>query len=94
MGDLDSNEDSNANFEAIPKAGDIKIKIKYTDSFDDRKEVDLSTYFDPVSFEDRVKDQKKTPTSTYLIVIIIIALVVYWFVRRNRNKKDRLNKLR
>lgn len=89
VGDLDSNEDTTASFEAIPSQGDIKIKIKYTDSLNERRTIEQSIAFEPSYFENRIKDMKPTPWGSYIFLLIIIVLIAIWLIRRNRKKKDK-----
>lgn len=92
VGDIDSSEFTTADFEAIPNDGNIKLNILYTDSIDVRRSLEVVVPFESSYFQDRVSDQKTTPTSSYVIAGIIVFLVVYFIYRRMKKKKENSHK--
>lgn len=84
VGSLDSNEDTTFNFEAVPvdDAGNITIRIIYTDDIGTRRTIDKNITFDSSYFEGRARDAKKSPTTTYVIVAIVILVIIYFVYRR------------
>lgn len=86
VGDLDSNEYTTADFEAIPKDGEITIKLSYSDSTNTRRTLEKTIEYESKYFQDRIADQKSTSTWTYIFYLIII-LVIIWFIRRTIKKR-------
>jgi len=88
VGDLDSNEYSTADFEAIPKEGQIKLILSYTDQINERRTLEKSVYFDPSYFQNRAGETKSTPWFTYSIILLIIVFVVWWFFFRKKKHSE------
>ena len=86
VGDLDSNEYTTADFEAIPQNGEINLIITYTDGINVRRTLEKSVLFDSSYFDDRKSSQTSTPTYYYVIIVIVIIVAVLLF-RRFRKKK-------
>ena len=93
VGDLDSNDYTTADFEAVPDSGKFNVKLSYTDSIGERRILEKTLTYEPEYFEDRAADQKETPTSTYVILGIIVLLIIYYFWRRYKKKKALQKKL-
>ncbi|MBU2612163.1 MAG: hypothetical protein KKB62_00390 [Nanoarchaeota archaeon] len=87
VGDLDSQDYTTTSFEAIPKEGDIILDITYTDEVGIRREIQKSVVYDPKDFQDRIADQKSSPIMTWVIVLLVIGLIVYWIYARKKKKK-------
>jgi hypothetical protein len=87
VGDLDSNEYTTADFTAIPKQGEIKIKISYSDSINERRILEKNVVFDPEYFLSS-EDKTKRAWYVYLIYAIVIGAVVYYFYIRRKKKKE------
>ena len=84
LGDLDSNEYTTADFNAVPSEGEIIIQISYTDSTNSRRIIEKTVYYEPEYF----KAQRAAPSTTAIIIwVVIIAAVVYFFYRRRKKKK-------
>jgi hypothetical protein len=86
VGDLDSNEYTSADFEVSPIAGNIPIKIHYTDSAGIRRTTTTSVFFNPDSFSNRKADQKSTSKTPGIIGILVLAIVVYFWYKRKKKK--------
>jgi len=89
VGDLDSNEYTTSTFESIPKDGDMQVKIIYTDSINERRELIKNVTFDSSYFKDSNGNKK----SSSLWIYIVIAIVVAWFVWRRIKKYQMKKKL-
>lgn len=87
VGDIDSNEYTTADFEAIPSDGEITLKLTYSDSINIRRTTEETITFDSSYFVDRAADQKTTSNTTYVIWAVVILLVLWWIVRRFTKKK-------
>lgn len=92
VGDIDSSEFTTADFEAIPSDGNIKLNVLYTDSIDVRRTLEIIVPFESSYFQNRISDQKVTPTSSYIIAGIIVFLVIYFIYRRMKKKKENSHK--
>jgi hypothetical protein len=93
VGDLDSNEYTTADFEAVPKDGQIKVNLYYSDAVNIRRKTTKTITFDSSYFTNRIADRKSTSTLTYIFLVIIIIAIAYWFYRRQKKKKERRRNL-
>ena len=89
VGDLDSNEYTTADFEAVPKQGEIFLKLHYTDSINARRIVETSVIFEPEYFEGRVADQKKTSPWIYLFCAVVLFLIIYFSYKKYKKYKKK-----
>jgi hypothetical protein len=87
VGDLDSNEYTTADFEAIPSDGQFLVNLIYSDAINTRRMIQRSVIFDSSYFIDRKADQNGIGMGTYIIWIVVIGLVIWWFIRRSKKKK-------
>ncbi len=85
-GDLDSNDYTSVDFNAVPKAGNIKIEIYYTDILGIRREINKSVSFNPVYFPVENKTSGVS-ASTIIIFLLILVIVGEWILRRRKAKK-------
>jgi len=87
VGDLDSNDYTTASFEAVPSAGEITLKIAYTDTINQRRYLEKTITFEPDYFQDRTNGKAKVSTWLYLFWILLIFVVVRYFYTRHKRKK-------
>jgi hypothetical protein len=87
VGDLDSNEYTTAQFEAIPSDGEFMANLIYSDTINTRRTVEKTITFDSSYFTDRKADQSTTGTGTYIFWAIIIVLLGWWIIRKFKKKK-------
>jgi hypothetical protein len=87
VGDLDSNEYTTADFEAVPSDGEFKITLIYSDTINIRRTVEKTVTFDSSYFTNRKADQKTTSKTTYIIYAVIVLLILWWIVRKFKKKK-------
>ena len=93
VGDLDSNEYTSADFEAIVDDGDFNINLIYSDSINVRRTVDQTVHFDSSYFTGRIADQpKKMGTGSYLGIGAVALLVIYIISRKIKKAKKNKNK--
>lgn len=90
VGDLDSNEYTTAEFEAILKDGKIKLLLHYSDKINERRTIEEEVDFESEYFQGMVSQQKKSPIGTYIFLGIIVLLIVWWIIRRKNKKKKAL----
>jgi hypothetical protein len=87
VGNLDSNEYTTADFEAIMKNGEIELTIYYTDSVNVRRQLNKTITFDSSYFTDLARDQSSQPIWLYIIILAAVG----WFAWR-KYKKHKLKK--
>jgi len=87
VGDLDSNEYTTADFEAIPEDGEIKIELIYSDTINTRRTLEKTITFDSSYFTGRKADQQTTSKWTYIFYAAIVAIIIYWILKRRKKKK-------
>jgi hypothetical protein len=87
VGDLDSNEYTTADFEAIMSDGEIDLNLYYSDTVNVRRTIQEKISFDSAYFVDRAADQKTTSKWVYVFWGAVALIVVYLIVRRFRKKK-------
>ncbi|HDL02406.1 MAG TPA: hypothetical protein ENH20_01065 [Candidatus Pacearchaeota archaeon] len=87
VGDLDSNEYTTADFEAIPSDGEFKINLIYSDTINTRRTAEKTVSFDSSYFTNRKADQTTTGTGTYVFYAIVVLLVGWWIARKFSKKK-------
>jgi hypothetical protein len=94
VGDLDSNEYTTANFEAILPKGETKINLNiiYTDSINVRRELQKMVDFDSSYFLDRNKDKKKQPWFLYILIVAVVAFFVWRRIKKKKREAERMKK--
>ena len=89
VGDLDSNEYTTADFEAILEDGEITVELIYSDTINTRRSVEKTITFDSSYFTDRKADQKTTSIWTYIFSGLAIILIGWWIIKKFTKKKRR-----
>jgi hypothetical protein len=87
VGDLDSNEYTTADFEAVPSNGEIELNIIYTDAINVRRELTKNVTFDSSYFQGR-NGSGGTPFGKIFIGILVI-VVIWFFWRRHKKHKEK-----
>jgi hypothetical protein len=88
VGDLDSNEYTTADFEAIlSKETDINVTIIYTDLTNVRRTISKTVHFDPFYFSGLARDQKAQPIWLYIVIVLAIAAYIWYRVKKHKKKK-------
>ena len=83
-GDLDSNEYTTVDFEAIPTDGEISLNIIYSDKLNKRRIIQKNIIFDSSYFIDRANEEESTKITTYIFWIILSLALIYWFRKRKK----------
>ena len=83
-GDLDSNEYTTVDFEAIPKDGEISLNIIYSDPLNKRRVIEKTINFDSHYFIDRVADRNGTSKTTYIFGILAVVGILYLLFKRKK----------
>lgn len=94
VGDLDSNEYTTADFEAILPQGEsrINLNIIYTDSINVRREMQKVVDFDSSYFMERSKDIKKQPYWLYGLIVLVVVIIVWRRIKKKKREKERMKK--
>ena len=92
VGDLDSSEYTTADFEAIPSEGEIMVRLYYTDSTGERRMVGKTVYYEPSYFLDSLENAEPNKASTYITIVVLVAIGAYLFYRRRKKKKAKKSK--
>jgi len=85
VGDLDSNEYTTAEFEAMSEGGNIDLEIIYTDTINVRRSVQKTIIFTPEYFEGRNGDEG-TSAWTYIIILVVIIGVIWWWRKKRKHR--------
>jgi hypothetical protein len=85
VGSLDSNDDTTFSFEAIPKDGDLKLIITYTDTINERRLMEKSVSFDSNLFDGSAAEKEGRSIWFYITLIFVIILIFRWY--KNRKPK-------
>ncbi|MCH7850454.1 MAG: hypothetical protein IH845_02315 [Nanoarchaeota archaeon] len=92
VGDLDSNEYTSADFEAIPKDGKILISLYYSDATNVRRELSKEITFDSSYFTNRIADKKSTSKTTYAFYAAAVLAIIYFFYNKRKKRLAKLKK--
>lgn len=84
VGDLNSNEYTSAEFEAVPSNGNFTISLEYSDAINVRRVVTKEVTFDSSYFTGRIADEKTTSIWTYLLYVVVVLALAYWFFRKRK----------
>lgn len=91
VGDLDSNEYTTADFEAILPEGktNINMNVIYTDSINARRELQKVVEFDSSYFIDRNGDKKNFPWFWIVLVILVVVIIVWRRIKKKKKEAER-----
>jgi hypothetical protein len=93
-GDIDSNEYTTVEFEAIPSDGDIKLLIEYQDLINVERIIEKTIHFDSSYFMERNGDKKSGSIWIYIIIALVIIWIIYKRVKKAQMKKKLREKAR
>lgn len=93
VGDLDSNDYTTAEFEAVPKNGNIKLLLHYSDQINERRIIEKEVEYESDYFTGLANEDQGGSSLNFIILLIIAGLIIWWIVSR-RKKKKKLEKLR
>ncbi len=96
IGGLDSNDDTTATIDAIPKAGEIKVKISYNDDVNARRTVEKEIFFPAQLLQNGVEKttRDKFFYLFWLILIVFIGKALWNWRQRRKAKNSKLNLIR
>ncbi|MGC9309687.1 MAG: LPXTG cell wall anchor domain-containing protein [Candidatus Nanoarchaeia archaeon] len=82
IGDLDSNEYTTGDFQAIAQEGYINLIIRYTDEIGVRRQVEKQVYFNSDDF----KQEEQGINWLLWIILILVVVGGFWFWRKKKKK--------
>lgn len=88
VGDLDSNDDTTARFEALPKEGEFEVTLHYTDEINERRAMVKKVMYDSSYFLNRKADEAQSISLWfYVTLILVVVWVIIWIRRRMKNNR-------
>jgi hypothetical protein len=92
IGDIDSNEDDRITFTALPKEGDINLKIIYTDQTGTRRTLEKQIFFNPNNFNKSIEEKSGLSSTMSFILGILIPIAILFIYRWNKKRKQKNSK--
>ena len=92
VGDLDSNEYTTADFEAIPADGEILVRLYYTDSTNERRMITKTVVYDSTYFLGALENVAEDKTLTYFIIAAVMLGIGLIFLRKRKLKNHKKRK--
>ena len=86
IGDLDSNDYTSTDFQAIPQDGTILVDLEYTDKTGERRQTQTEIVFDSEYFQHTIPDTSGQTRNIIIAVVVILAIIV-WVVLKKKKKK-------
>ena len=87
VGSLDSNDFTTAEFQGNLSKGNVRLKIRYTDEINARRNVEKLVPFEPKYFErSNDKNESEIPVLFWAVPVAVI-LIAFIFYRRHRKRK-------
>lgn len=88
VGDIDSNDYTSTDFEAVPSEGNFDILIDYTDKIGERRVIEETVSFEAEYFE-HTKPDNSSKVISYIIWIVVIGGIAFWLIKRKKKKSYR-----
>jgi len=89
VGDLDSNDYTTADFEAVMQDGEITLDLLYIDEINVRRTVTKNIPFESSYFIGRKQDENGRGTGFYVVILVIVVLVGWWLLKKYKKRKKR-----
>ncbi len=93
IGSLNSNDDTTTSIQAVPKEGEIVVKLDYNDRIGVRRSVEKTVYFGNGQLLASQNVAQPRSGYFYLFWLLVIILVVYMVYRYYKNKNAKNSKL-
>ena len=91
VGDLDANEYTSADFEAIVEDGEIQLNLIYSDSINVRRTLEKTVVFDSSYYTNRASDVKSSGSAQYIVLGIIALVIIYIIYKKIKKAKKKRN---
>lgn len=89
VGDLDSNDYTTADFEAIANDGEISLLLYYTDQIGVRRTKQEVVTFQKQPFMSRLENQQTTSPWVYVVLVLVFLIIIYFIFRWRKRKKQK-----
>jgi hypothetical protein len=83
IGELGSNEDTSATFDASLSQGPINVEIEYNDEIGERRTINKEINFNDLAFES-TRQKSNVPIGTIILWLAIIGIIVYLYISRRK----------
>lgn len=90
VGSLDSNEDTSFSFLGVPKAGEIKLNVLYTDEINVRRTLEKTVTYEPEFFKSNGQSSGISIWVWIVLVVVLVGGFWYWRRRKAMKKKEML----
>ena len=88
VGNLESNEEEIADFEAEIKEGEITVKIIYTDQIGVRRSLEKTVMFSSDNFKREAENKNLFSSSNSFLIGIAIPIIIFFIYRYYKKKKE------
>ncbi|MFW6282995.1 MAG: hypothetical protein ACOC1P_03000 [Minisyncoccales bacterium] len=89
VGYLDSGEETTFDFTAVPKNGEIKLDILYTDDIDERHSLEKTVSYNSAYFEAGQSDSESYSIWFYLFIALLVLVAGRWYWNKRKQKKQK-----
>ena len=89
VGDLDSNDFTSTDFEALPEDGTIVVELEYTDKTGERRTTQTELVFESERFEHTILDTSGQTRNMIIIVLLVVGFIAW---RKFKKKKKKILK--
>ncbi|MEM4271562.1 MAG: hypothetical protein QXD13_00505 [Candidatus Pacearchaeota archaeon] len=93
IGSLNSNDDTTISMQAVPKIGEILVRIYYNDKIGVRRTLEKTVMFSSGLLESAKNGKKEVSTYAYLfwgLIILWIIYMIYGYYKRKARAKQKL----
>lgn len=90
VGDLDSNDYTTFEYEAISEGGEIELDVIYTDAINNRRTLTRTITYNPNNFVGRKADENGGNIGLYIGIVVVVVIIVWWLIAKGKKKKKRL----
>ncbi len=96
IGSLNANDDTTASIEAVPKVGEITLKLSYNDQNNVRRPVEKKVYFTSNFLENgTTKTTRDKFFYMFWVLLVVFILYLVWGWRQRRKaRNNKLNQIR
>jgi hypothetical protein len=86
VGDLDSNDYTSTDFEALPEDGIIVVELEYTDKTGERRQTQTMIVFESERFEHTITDNSARNRNFIIVAVLIMAFIVWKVIKKKKKK--------
>ena len=86
VGDLNSNDFTSTDFEAVPEDGTINVELEYTDQTGERRTAQAEIIFESERFQHTIPDTSGQTRNLIIVVVLVLGFIA-WRVFKKKKKK-------